>query len=84
MDEKILRQKARAKIGNGKLPGRSPDRTGGGPGVGAACAVCELPVQRDEMDFEIQFVRHGGAPGLDNYHVHFRCFAAWELERRSG
>jgi hypothetical protein len=33
------------------------------------------------MEFEIQFSYDGGNPGLDQYHVHIRCFAAWEFER---
>lgn len=80
-DEQILREKARAAIKSGKLPSRRPDRTWGGPGVGAACVVCERPVTKDELEFEIQFSHDGANPGLDKYHVHVRCFAAWELER---
>jgi hypothetical protein len=49
-DEKILRDKARAAVRDGKLPSRRPDRTWGGPGVGATCSVCDLPVERDEME----------------------------------
>jgi hypothetical protein len=80
-DESILREKARAVIQSGKLPARRPDRTWGGPGVGAPCSVCALPVTKDELEFEIQFARDGDNPGLDNFHVHIRCFAFWELER---
>lgn len=80
-DEPLLRRKARAAVQNGKLPAREPGRTWGGPGVGAPCAVCELPIGRDEMEFEIQFARNGDNPGVDKYHVHARCFAAWEFER---
>jgi hypothetical protein len=42
-----------------------------------------VPVQPDELEFEIQFARDGqrGDAGLDKYHVHIRCFAAWEFER---
>jgi hypothetical protein len=82
-DEKILREKARGVVRSGKLPSRRPDRTWGGPGVGAICAVCELPVERNEIEFEIQFARDDDNPGLDKYHVHLRCFAAWEFERRN-
>jgi hypothetical protein len=78
----MLREKARAGVRSGKLPRRRPDRTWGGPGVGALCAVCELPVTQAEMEFEIQFTRDGSNPGLDKFHVHIRCFAAWEFERR--
>jgi hypothetical protein len=80
-DEPILREKARAAVQSGKLPSRRPDRTWGGPGVGASCAVCELPVRRQDLEFEIQFERDGDNPGLDRFHVHIRCFAAWEFER---
>lgn len=82
MDEHTLREKARSVLHNGKLPNRRPDRTWGGPGVGAACAICDLPVARHQMEFEIQFARDGDSPGLDKYHIHIRCFAAWELERQ--
>ena len=84
MDEDTLHEKARTVIQKGKLPSRRPDRTWGGPGVGAPCAVCDLPVRPTEMEFEIQFARDGDNPGLDKYHVHIRCFAAWEFERQSG
>jgi hypothetical protein len=80
-DEPILREQARAAIKNGKLPARAPTRTWGGPGVGAACSVCEKPVRKDELEFEIQFAHDGDNPGLDKFHVHLRCFAAWEFER---
>jgi hypothetical protein len=80
-DEKNLREKARAAIKAGKVPTRRPDRTWGGPGVGAPCVVCDLPVTKDELEFEIQFTHDGDNPGLDKYHVHVRCFAAWEFER---
>jgi hypothetical protein len=85
MDETALREKAREVIRTGKLPQRRPDRTWGGPGVGDACAICSLPVRRDELEFEIQFARNGQGveAGLDKYHVHVRCFAAWEFERGS-
>lgn len=81
-DEKILREQARAAIRDGKLPSRTPNRTWGGPGVDAPCAVCGVNVGKGEMEFEIQFVQPGGG-GLDKFHVHIACFAAWEFERHS-
>ena len=81
-DESILREKARAAVQTGKLPARAPTRTWGGPGVGTLCQVCGVPVTKDEMEFEIQFARDGDNPGLDKFHVHIRCYAAWELERK--
>jgi hypothetical protein len=81
-DEAILRDKARTAVKQGKLPARRPDRTWGGPGVGAMCTICETAIGKDDMEFEIQFAHDGSDPGLDKFHVHIRCFAAWELERK--
>lgn len=50
--------------------------------MGARCAVCELPVTKDEKELEIQFARDGDSPELDRFHMHIRCFAAWEFERK--
>ena len=80
-DEAMLREKARAAVRDGKLPSRRPDRVWGGPGIGAICAVCALPVPKEESEFEIEFAYDGASPGLDKFHVHIRCFAAWEFER---
>lgn len=80
-DEIQLREKARAAIRSGTLPIAKPARTFGGPGSDVACAVCGEPVTHDQMELEIEFNRHGVAPGLDRYHLHVRCFAAWEFER---
>jgi hypothetical protein len=33
--------------------------------------------------FEIEFARDDN-PGLEKFHIHIRCFAAWEFERRQG
>lgn len=55
---------------------------GGGPGVGAPCEICGLPITKSEKEFQIEFEQDGGG-GLDKFHVHIRCFAAWEFERRS-
>lgn len=78
-DESLLREQAREAVRRGRLPARAPDRTWGGPGVNAECAICSKPVTKSEMEFEIQFAHEGG---LDKYHVHIRCFAAWEFERK--
>ena len=65
---------------DGKLPSRRPDRVWGGPGIGATCAVCALPVSKEEN--EIEFAYNGDHQGLDKLHVHIRCFAASEFERQ--
>lgn len=81
-DEASLRAEAREAIRTGRLPNRRPDRIWGGPGIGARCAVCGEPVTHDQFESEIQFALEGGAEArLDRFHLHVRCFAAWEFER---
>lgn len=48
--------------------------------MGAECSICEKPVTKAEFEFEVQFEQEGGG-GLDKFHIHIRCFAAWEFER---
>jgi hypothetical protein len=76
-DESSLRAQARDAVRQGKLPARRPDRMWGGPGVGAPCTICELAVTGNELEFEVEFDTPGG---LEQFHVHVRCFAAWEVE----
>ncbi|SRR6266404_1853205 len=79
-DECTLREKAREAIGKGKLPTRKPDRILGGLGSEEICAVCGELLMPTRMEFEIEFNRHRPTPGLDTYHLHPPCFAAWEFE----
>ncbi len=81
-DDAILAAKARDAIQSGVLSARAANRTFGGPGSGATCAVCGEPVTRNQMELEVEFNRHGATPGLDRYHLHTKCFAAWELDRK--
>lgn len=80
-DETILRAKAQEAIRTGKLPSRRPDRTWGGPGVGVVCTVCDEAVTKDQLEIQVEFSRDGRSPGLDIFHIHVLCFAAWEFER---
>lgn len=88
MNEPELRQLARRAIELEKIPNRHPDRLWGGPGVGAPCVICEQPVNKSEMEFEIEFQKDGhpadrvlGDTQFHVFHVHVRCFSAWDLER---
>ena len=82
-DEETLRKRARDAIRAGKLPAWRPVRTWGGKGGGAACAVCDLPLAPEEVEFELEFAEDSRfGPGC-SCRVHARCFAAWEFERQS-
>ena len=36
---------------------------------------------RSAKSSQLQFKHDGATPGLDRFHLHLRCFAAWEFER---
>ena len=79
-DEPRRREQARDAILSGRLPARPPDRNVTQHGrSGAACPICGELVQRGQVEVELQFRRQG--LGWDRYHLHPRCFAAWEFER---
>jgi hypothetical protein len=79
-DETCLREQAREAVKSGKIPDRAHDRFWGGSGVGIECTVCGRPITTEEMEFKIQFGLMDGGE-LEAFHVHVRCFAAWEFER---
>jgi hypothetical protein len=82
-NDAILRQKAHQAIQAGKLPRCRPQRMWGGWGTGACCMICDKPVGRDEVEYELQFARdHDGSDGA-NSHVHILCLAAWEAVCRN-
>src|SRR5690349_14320735 len=80
MDEITLRQKAREAIQSERIPNRPPDRMWGGPGAGADCVICGRQLGREDMGFDVEFIRSDGGGAL-SFPLHVRCFAAWELER---
>jgi|SRR5947209_8980195 len=80
-DEPVTRERAREAIRLGKLAMRSPDRTMGGPGCGEVCALCGETLGRNQMELEAEFRQDGEAPEVHKYHLHPRCFMAWEWER---
>jgi hypothetical protein len=95
-DESIIRGKALEAIQSGRLPTSEPSRTFSRRGAGATCVVCGNPVRLGDPEFELEF-QAGPVPegkslrdALERlnskrearrYHLHHRCFAAWELER---
>lgn len=85
--ESLLREQVQLRIDQGKLPDRAADRTWGGSGVNAACAVCDERIPKTMVELEVEFAPEGGRrpeSGLAVYHVHVRCYALWMLVVRSG
>ena len=82
-DESLLRAGACEATKVRKLPDRRPEHIWGGPGSGEVCAVCGKTIGAEEVEIELQFTSNGDS-NATNYHVHARCFAVWERERRHG
>jgi hypothetical protein len=75
-----LRAKARKAMQTGKVPNRQPDRSWGGYGSGAECSICDVKINDDGLEMELEF--DGGGNGRPRkFHVHVECFTAWDLER---
>lgn len=79
-NETQLRGLAHQQLVSGQLPNVASRRVWGGPGLGIACSMCELPVRTDETEMRVRFTRDH-IPVFEALHLHARCFAAWELER---
>jgi hypothetical protein len=80
VDEAVLRQHAKDKMRAGTLPTVSEARVWAGPGIGLPCVVCDQPIARNDLEYEVQFAVAPGKP-LQSYRFHRRCHAAWQLER---
>ena len=92
-----MRALAAAAIRARTIPSRSPRRMFGSAGSGTICTVCGEPVRADQLEIDIDFnePRSGHETSLNSmleqlharpevvtrYHLHTRCFAAWEFER---
>jgi hypothetical protein len=77
-DEQALRALARAKLDRGDLPTQREMRLWAGPGANLPCALCERPIARGDVEYELQFP---AGHALKVWHLHRVCYAVWELER---
>ena len=78
---KDMLSSAQAAILDGRIPSRRQARTWGGPSSGAECAVCEQPIAKSQVEVELEFATDGKDSEAVHYHVHFRCFTAWDAAR---
>ena len=81
-EESVLHVRAREAMKTGRLPDHRPERVWGGLGSGEPCAVCGEAVDKNDVELELQFASDPVAAAT-SYHVHAKCFGAWEVERRS-
>ena len=80
IDESALLKHVCEAIRTQRLPNRPPSRVWGGSGFWMQCVICGSLVTAEQVGYELQFAE-GDAPATE-YHVHVRCFTAWDQERR--
>lgn len=75
--EDELRGRARELIKEGHLPRGRPMHMWGGSGSDLVCSLCEEPIPRGEVEYELEYRT---ADGARQYRFHFYCHTAWQLE----
>jgi hypothetical protein len=71
---------AREAIRNGRLPARPADRLSKGRSNSARCAICEMPLPKDELGCKLEYAQKGR--DWTSHYLHAQCFLAWESECR--
>ena len=72
--EQDLEQRAQQRIREGQLPCTRNYRTWGGRGSNEPCALCDMIIRSDEVEYEIETLDAGHR----QYHFHFLCHGAWQ------
>jgi hypothetical protein len=82
-DDQDLRRRALAALRAGVLPHLRPQRTWGGSGTGELCPVCGRNIEPEDMELELDFASADCGNTGREFHLHLRCFAAWEVALES-
>jgi hypothetical protein len=53
-----------------------------GRSTGGDCAICGVALEREELEYELEYVTGGPDPGVETRHVHIRCFTAYIWKAR--
>ena len=75
--ETELRLVARERIARGQLPCGATSRMWSGHGSDLPCALCDKPIQPDEVEYEVE-LRESGA--LHTIRFHILCQSMWQAE----
>ncbi len=74
-----LQRRIARLMGNGDLPRWMPARIGADHGEGNVCVVCDRPIAKDDIEYEIHDDRTGR-----QWNFHLDCCAAWQTECTHG
>ena len=75
-----LRDTARERIEQARLPRNKPSRMWGGRGSGQTCSLCDKPILDSEPEMELEFDGEASAPVV---RFHLQCQTVWDEVRQA-
>ena len=82
-DEPELRYRALMALKKETLPRTPPQRIWGGCGCGESCSICGRSVEPADLEMELEFKAVDGSNPAREFHMHLRCFVAWEAAMKA-
>jgi hypothetical protein len=79
-DEQILHSKPEKPSSKASSPRVALTACGAAPAQAKSAGSATRASTKDDLEMQIEFA-HEAADGVDKYHLHIRCNAAWEFER---
>jgi hypothetical protein len=79
-----LRDAARERIEQARLPKTKPSRMWGGRGTGLCCSLCDQPILDSEPEMELEYEYEGAGTGAESQGVvrfHLQCQSVWDEVR---
>ena len=76
--EARLRPIARERIAQRTLPCEVPNKMWAGTGSGKPCSLCDLAIQADQVEYEIELP--DADHGTTSWRFHIVCQSIWQLE----
>jgi hypothetical protein len=75
-----LRDTARERIEQSRLPRTKPARMWGGRGTGQVCSLCDRPILDSEPEMELEYE---SAEALSVVRFHLQCQSVWDEVRQA-
>ena len=79
-DRDALREAARQRIEQARLPKTKPSRMWGGHGRGQACSLCDRPIRETEPEMELEYEDEPSRPVV---RFHLQCQTVWDEVRQA-
>jgi len=70
-----IRRLIEARILSGQLPPAGTNETFGRRGGGSACACCDFPIERSQLEYDVEVISELGPQATLAMHVY--CYHVW-------